>query len=177
MGLGVRGPCTEYLCALRSWSMASSSERLLETATAMADRSGQCLSRRPGQIPGEGSCNHSVVIPPPNLLVRIRFVRQVYPLSHLLGEAATCSEGFVICFLKSSPCLLGQRGSCRTGQQPGELSEKVNKTFETSGRPTRYFILICISIFNFEVFKMGFKFEVARFPFLRIAIPVPLGIL
>ena len=33
--------------------------------------------------------------------------------------AATCSEGFAICFL------LGQHGSCSTTQQPGELSENM----------------------------------------------------
>ena len=41
----------------------------------------------------------------------------------VLGGAATCSEGFGICFKKSSPCLLGQHGSCRIAQQPVELSE------------------------------------------------------
>ena len=30
----------------------------------------------------------------------------------ILGGAVTCSEGFVICFFKISPCLLGQHGSC-----------------------------------------------------------------
>ena len=43
-------------------------------------------------------------------------------------------------FLKSSPCLVGQNGSCSTAQQPGELSKKVNKTIGTSGLPTRYII-------------------------------------
>ena len=33
----------------------------------------------------------------------------------VLGGAATCSEGLVM-FAKSSPCLLGQHGSCSTAQ-------------------------------------------------------------
>ena len=39
----------------------------------------------------------------------------------------------------SSPCLLGQHGSCSTAQRPVELSEKTcYKTFSTSCRPRLY---------------------------------------
>ena len=41
----------------------------------------------------------------------------------LLGGAATCSEGFVIFFSRSSPPLLGQHGSCSIAQRPVELLE------------------------------------------------------
>ena len=44
-------------------------------------------------------------------------------------------------FSKSSPCLLRQHGNCSTAKQPGELSKKVNETFGTSGRPTRYKVI------------------------------------
>ena len=52
--------------------------------------------------------------------------------------AATCSEGFVICFLKVPLACLG---SMAVAVQPKSLwnSQKiVYKTFRTSGRPTRY---------------------------------------
>ena len=76
------------------------------------------------QIPGEGSCDHSVVIPPPNLLVRIRFVRQVDPLSHLLGVAATCSKSFAISFLKSSLACLGSVAAAEQANSLGNSQKK-----------------------------------------------------
>ena len=45
-------------------------------------------------------------------------------------------------FSESSPCLLGQHGSCSTAQQPGNSGKTFYKTFRTSGRPTWYFFLI-----------------------------------
>ena len=67
----------------------------------------------------------------------LEFFEPILPslsLKSILGGAATCSEGFVM-FSKSSLCLLGQHGSCSIAHQPGELSEKINKTFGTSGHP------------------------------------------
>ena len=49
----------------------------------------------------------------------------LFRYSTVQSGAATCWKGFVICFLKVSPCLLWQHGSCSTAQQPGELSENV----------------------------------------------------
>ena len=39
------------------------------------------------------------------------------------GWGGHLSRRFCNIFSKSSPCLLGQHGSCSTAQQPGELSE------------------------------------------------------
>ena len=39
-------------------------------------------------------------------------------------------------FSESSPCLLGQHGSCSKAQQPGNSQKTFYKTFGTSGRPT-----------------------------------------
>ena len=41
-------------------------------------------------------------------------------------------------FPESSPCLLGQHGSCSTAQQPGNSRKTFYKTFGTSGCPTWY---------------------------------------
>ena len=53
----------------------------------------------------------------------------------LLGGAATCSKGFVICFLKIPLACLG---SMAAAVQPNSLGKTVYKTFGTSGRPTQY---------------------------------------
>ena len=60
--------------------------------------------------------------------------------NHVLGGAATCSEGFVICFLKVPLACLGNMAAAVQPNSLGNSQKKVNKTFGTSGRPTRYFI-------------------------------------
>ena len=45
---------------------------------------------------------------------------------------------FCSTFSESSPCLLGQHGSCSTAQQPGNSPKIFYKTSGTSGRPTWY---------------------------------------
>ena len=54
----------------------------------------------------------------------------------VLGGAATCSEGFVLCFLKVLLACLGQHGSCSIAQQPGK-KEKQNLR-NNWPPPTRY---------------------------------------
>ena len=54
------------------------------------------------------------------------------------GGAATCSEGFVICFLKVPLACLGSMAAAVQPNNLGNSQKKVNKTFGTSGRPTRY---------------------------------------
>ena len=56
----------------------------------------------------------------------------------LPGGAATCSEGFVICFPKVPPAGLGSMAAAVQHKSLGNFQKKVNKTFRTSGRPTRY---------------------------------------
>ena len=59
--------------------------------------------------------------------------------SHFLpGGAATCSEGFVINFLRD-PQAVGLYCSCHAAQASKRNSKKTYyKTFGTSGRPTQY---------------------------------------
>ena len=59
-------------------------------------------------------------------------------LEFVQSGAATCSEGFVICFLKVAPACLG---SMAVAEQPKDLrnSQKtLYKTFGTSFRPRAY---------------------------------------
>ena len=55
------------------------------------------------------------------------------------GGAATCSEGFVICFLKVPLACLGSMAAAVQPNSLGNSQKKVNKTFGTSGRPTQYY--------------------------------------
>ena len=54
---------------------------------------------------------------------------------HVLGGAATCSKGFVICFRKKSPRLLRQHGSSSTVQQPVELSKNILQNLQNKWPP------------------------------------------
>ena len=56
----------------------------------------------------------------------------------ILGGAATCSEGFVTCFLKVSLVSLGSMAAAVQPNSLGNSQKRVNKTFGTSDRPTRY---------------------------------------
>ena len=55
----------------------------------------------------------------------------------VLCGAATCSEGFVICSLKVPLACLGSMAGSVMANSLGNSQKKVNKTFGTSGRPTR----------------------------------------
>ena len=59
----------------------------------------------------------------------MRFALQQF--NAILGGAATCSEGFLIFFLK----VLGQHGSCNTADLPGELSDKSNQNLPNKWPP------------------------------------------
>ena len=61
--------------------------------------------------------------------------------THLVGGAATCSEGFVISFLKVSLACLGCMTAAVQPSGLGNSQKFVYKTFRTSGRPTRYLII------------------------------------
>ena len=55
----------------------------------------------------------------------------------LLGGEATCSEGFVMCFLKVPLACLGSRAAAVQPSSLGNSQKNVYKTFGTSGRPTQ----------------------------------------
>ena len=55
--------------------------------------------------------------------------------SLVLGGAATCSEGLVKCFLLSSPCLLGQHGSCSIANRSGTPRKQLTKPLEQVAAP------------------------------------------
>ena len=55
-----------------------------------------------------------------------------------MGGAATCSEGFVICFLKVPLAFLGSMAAAVPANSLGNSQKTFYKTFGTSGRPTRY---------------------------------------
>ena len=57
---------------------------------------------------------------------------------YILVGAATFSEGFVICFLIVPPACLGSMAAAVKTNSLGNSQKTVNKTFGTSGRPTRY---------------------------------------
>ena len=57
---------------------------------------------------------------------------------NILGGAATCSEGFVICFLKVPLACLGSMSAAVQTNSLGNSQKTVYKTFGTSGRPTHY---------------------------------------
>ena len=63
---------------------------------------------------------------------------RVICLYSVLGAAATCSEGFAICFLEVPHAGLGSMAAAVQPNSLGNSQKKVNKTFGTSGRPTRY---------------------------------------
>ena len=56
----------------------------------------------------------------------------------LLGGVATCSEGFVICFLKVPLVCLGSMAAAVQPNGLGNFQKTVYKTFGTSSRPTQY---------------------------------------
>ena len=58
------------------------------------------------------------------------------PTKSVLGGAATCSEGFVTCFLKVPLACLGCMAAAVQPNSLGTLEKKIHKTFKTSGRPT-----------------------------------------
>ena len=62
----------------------------------------------------------------------------LYLPAAILGGAATCSEGFVVCFLKVPLACLGSMAAAVQPNSPGNSQKTVNKTFGTSGRPTQY---------------------------------------
>ena len=64
----------------------------------------------------------------------------VKALSEVLGGAATCSEGFVICFLKVPLACLGSMAAAVQPNSLGNYQKTVYKTFGTSGRPTQYIV-------------------------------------
>ena len=53
------------------------------------------------------------------------------------GGHLTCSEGFVICFIKVPLACLGSMAAAVQPNSLGNSKNKVNKTFGTSGRPTQ----------------------------------------
>ena len=60
------------------------------------------------------------------------------PTKSVLGGAATCSEGFVTCFLKVPLACLGCMAAAVQPSGLGNSRKFVYKTFRTSGRPTQY---------------------------------------
>ena len=54
----------------------------------------------------------------------------------LLGGAATCSEGFLICFLKVPLACLGSMEAAVQPNGLGNSQKTVYKIFGTNGRPT-----------------------------------------
>ena len=58
----------------------------------------------------------------------------------VLGGAATCSEGFLICFLRVPPACFGNMAAAVQPNDLGNFQKTVNKTFVTSGCPTQYII-------------------------------------
>jgi len=58
--------------------------------------------------------------------------------SAVLVGAATCSVGFVICFLKVPLACLGSMAAAVLPNSLGNSQKKVYKTFGTGGRPTQY---------------------------------------
>ena len=53
------------------------------------------------------------------------FIHPTIAKRYIQGAAAGWAQGFVNCFLKVPPCLLGQHISCSTAQRPVELSENI----------------------------------------------------
>ena len=76
----------------------------------------------------------------------------------VLGGAAAFSEGFVICFLKVPLACLGNMVAAVQPNSLGNSKKKVNKTFGTSGRFTRYnsvvqiFVYLCWVALEFRCF-------------------------
>ena len=59
----------------------------------------------------------------------------------IFKEKITCSEGFVICFLKVPLACLGSMAAAVEPNSLENSQKKVNKTFGTSGSSTRYVAL------------------------------------
>ena len=65
---------------------------------------------------------------------------------YLQGGAATCSEGFVICFLKVPLACLGSMAAAIQPNSLGNSQKTFYKTFGTRGRPTHVVTLMPIPI-------------------------------
>ena len=65
-----------------------------------------------------------------------------YTAKYLLGGAATCSEGFVMCFLKIPLACMGSMAAAVLPNGLGNFQKFVYKTFGTSGPPGIRLLLI-----------------------------------
>ena len=65
----------------------------------------------------------------------------------ILGGAATCSEGFVLCFLKVPLACWGSMAAAVQPNSLGTLRKRLTKPLGTSGRPTWY-VLLSFSIYK-----------------------------
>ena len=81
---------------------------------------------------------HNLALARPRARSIIRLGNCTVRVSDLLGGAATCSEGFVICFPKVSLSCLGSMAAAVQPNGLGNSQKRVNKTLGRSGRPTGY---------------------------------------
>ena len=77
--------------------------------------------------------------------------------------AATCSEGFIICFLKVPLACLGSMAAAVLPNSLWNSQKKVYKTFGTSGRPTQY-LMGCIRMVPLLLFLQGSSSASSRPP-------------
>ena len=89
-----------------------------------AEFEGACNTTKKERGEEEKMCDHLITA-----------ARQV--TSVILGGAATCSEGFVICFLKVPLSCLGSMAAAVLPYGLENFQKFVYKTFRTSGGPTR----------------------------------------